>query len=139
MEDEEFKKNIEELFQLFKKLVEKHPMEEIPGMSRFQYEQLKTFLSSYESMKDHISFEMVHQVNEPMKQMLAMFIKQLRDQLGEEAVVIQPVEKLSEPNDAEKDLRIIDEMLTKPGLTEAEMDQLLDRRLAIQKTMGVSS
>ena len=37
MEDEEFKKNIEELFQLFKKLVEKHPMEEIPGMSRFQY------------------------------------------------------------------------------------------------------
>ncbi|MFZ4465347.1 MAG: hypothetical protein ACOYN5_15985 [Bacteroidales bacterium] len=139
MEDEEFKKNIEELFQLFKRLVEKHPMEEIPGMSRFQYEQLKMFLSSYESMKDQISFEMVHQVNEPMKQMLAMFIKQLRDQLGEEAIVIQPVEKLSEPNDAEKDLRIIDEMLTKPGLTEAEMDQLLDRRLAIQKTMGVSS
>ncbi len=139
MEDEEFKKNIEELFQLFKRLVEKHPMEEIPGMSRFQYEQLKMFLSSYESMKDQISFEMVHQVNEPMKQMLAMFIKQLRDQLGEETIVIQPVEKLSEPNDAEKDLRIIDEMLTKPGLTEAEMDQLLDRRLAIQKKMGVSS
>jgi hypothetical protein len=137
MEDEEFKKNIEELFQLFKKLVEKHPMEEIPGMSRFQYEQLKTFLSSYESMKDHISFEMANQVNEPMKQMLAMFIKQLREQLGEEEIVVQPVETLSEPNNAGHELKVIDEMLTKPGLSEAEIDQLLDRRLAIQKTLNV--
>lgn len=139
MEDEEFKKNIEELFQLFKRLVEKHPMEDIPGMNRFQYEQLKSFLSNYESMKDQISFEMLHQVNEPMKQMLATFIKQLREQLGEEEIVVQPVEKLSAPNDAETDLRMIDEMLTKPGLTEAEIDQLLDRRLAIQKTMGIST
>lgn len=139
MEDEEFKKNIEELFQLFKRLVEKHPMEDIPGMNRFQYEQLKSFLSNYESMKDQISFEMLHQVNEPMKQMLATFIKQLREQLGEEEIVVQPVEKLSVPNDAETDLRMIDEMLTKPGLTEAEIDQLLDRRLAIQKTMGIST
>lgn len=139
MEDEEFKKNIEELFQLFKRLVEKHPMEDIPGMNRFQYEQLKSFLSNYESMKDQISFEMLHQVNEPMKQMLATFIKQLREQLGEEEIVVQPVEKLSVPNDAETDLRMIDEMLTKPGLTEAEIDQLLDRRLAIQKTIGIST
>lgn len=137
MEDEEFKKNIEELFQLFKKLVEKHPMEEIPGMSRFQYEQLKTFLSSYESMKDHISFEMANQVNEPMKQMLAMFIKQLREQLGEEEIVVQPAETLSEPNNAGQELKVIDEMLTKTGLSEAEIDQLLDRRLAIQKTLNV--
>ena len=67
MENDDFKKNIDELFRLFKRLVEKHPIEDMPGMNRFQFEQLKLFLSSYESMRDQISFEMADQVNEPMK------------------------------------------------------------------------
>lgn len=142
MENNDFKKNIDELFRLFKRLVEKHPIEEMPGMNRFQFEQLKLFLSSYESMRDQISFEMANQVNEPMKEMLVMFIKQLREQLGEEAfesATIEPTKNVSQisPEISTKDLDIkkIDELLTNPSLTEAEIDNLLDQRIAIQKSL----
>ncbi|MDO8896609.1 MAG: hypothetical protein Q7V19_03095, partial [Bacteroidales bacterium] len=83
MEQEDFKKQIEELFRLFNKLMEQHPMEDIPGINRFQFEQMKMFLKNYDTMKDQISFEMMGQMNEPMKQMIGLFIKQLKRELGE--------------------------------------------------------
>ena len=142
MENDDFKKNIYELFRLFKRLVEKHPIEDMPGMNRFQFEQLKLFLSGYESMRDQISFEMANQVNEPMKEMLVMFIKQLREQLGEEAyesAVIEPVKNVTQNVPAnsskEQEIKKIDELLTNPSLTEAEIDHLLDQRIVLQKSL----
>lgn len=142
MENDDFKKNIDELFRLFKRLVEKHPIEDMPGMNRFQFEQLKLFLSSYESMRDQISFEMANQVNEPMKEMLVMFIKQLREQLGEEAyesATIEPVKSVSlnvpSNSSKEQEIKKIDEQLTNPSLTEAEIDHLLDQRIVLQKSL----
>jgi len=135
MENDDFKKNIDELFRLFKRLVEKHPIDELPGINRFQLDQLKMFLSSYESMRDHISFEMAGQVNEPMKEMLVMFIKQLREQLGEEAFESASYEIAPVNSTNELDIKKIDELLTQPGLTETEIDQLLDRRIALKKSM----
>ncbi|NOU45846.1 MAG: hypothetical protein HOO86_02150 [Bacteroidales bacterium] len=140
MENDDFKKNIDELFRLFKRLVEKHPIEDMPGMNRFQLEQLKLFLSNYESMRDQISFEMVNQVNEPMKEMLVMFIRQLREQLGEEAfesaIAIESPDAVSDKvSDKELDIKKIDELLTNPALTEAEIDNLLDQRIALQRLL----
>jgi len=140
MENDDFKKNIDELFRLFKRLIEKHPIEDMPGMNRFQLEQLKLFLSNYESMRDQISFEMVNQVNEPMKEMLVMFIKQLREQLGEEAfesaIAIETPGAVSDKvSDKEFDIKKIDELLTNPALTEAEIDNLLDQRIALQRLL----
>jgi hypothetical protein len=136
MENDDFKKNIDELFRLFKRLVEKHPIEDMPGMNRFQLEQLKLFLSNYESMRDQISFEMVNQVNEPMKEMLVMFIKQLREQLGEEAFESAiAIESPGPVSDKELDIKKIDQLLTNPALTEAEIDNLLDQRIALQRLL----
>jgi hypothetical protein len=128
MDQEDFKKQIEELFRLFNKLIEKHPMEDIPGINRFQFEQMKMFLKNYESMKDQISFEMMGQMNEPMKQMIGLFIKQLKRELGEpEHFEEAPLAIAEEVNDIAK----IDEMLSKPGLSEVEIDRLLDERASL--------
>lgn len=129
MENDDLKKNIDELFRLFKKLIEEHPVEDMPGINKFQYEQLKLFLQNYESMKEHLSVEMMGQMNEPMRQMLAMFVKQLREQLGEEATETQTAGHKTMQLDVER----IDEMLRNPNLSEEEIDKLLDERARLNK------
>ncbi len=130
MENDDLKQNIEELFRLFKKLIDEHPIEEMPGVNKFQYEQLKLFLENYESMKDQLSVEMMGQMNEPMRQMLAMFVKQLREQLGEEA----PETKTPEQQNMQLDVERIDEMLRNPNLSEEDIDRLLDERAKLNKS-----
>lgn len=129
MENDDLKQNIDELFRLFKRLIEEHPVDEMPGVNKFQYEQLKLFLQNYESMKDHLSVEMIGQMNEPMRQMLAMFVKQLREQLGEDAFETHtPQQKIMQ-----LDVQRIDEMLRNPNLSEEEIDKLLDERAKLNK------
>jgi len=106
-----------------------HPVDEMPGVNKFQYEQLKLFLQNYESMKDHLSVEMMGQMNAPMREMLAMFVKQLREQLGEDAFETPtPQQKIMQ-----LDVQRIDEMLRNPNLTEEEIDKLLDERAKLNK------
>jgi hypothetical protein len=129
MENDDLKQNIDELFRLFKRLIEEHPVDEMPGVNKFQYEQLKLFLQNYESMKDHLSLEMMGQMNEPMRQMLAMFVKQLREQLGEDvAEAHTPQQKIMQ-----LDVQRIDEMLRNPNLSEEEINKLLDERAKLNK------
>ncbi len=130
MENDDLKQNIDELFRLFKKLIEEHPVEDMPGINKFQYEQLKLFLQNYESMKDHLSVEMMGQMNEPMRQMLAMFVKQLREQLGEAPTESQSVEQKTMQLDVDR----IDQMLANPNLTEEEINRLLDERAKFNKS-----
>jgi len=125
MDNAEFKKQIDELFRLFNKLMEKHKAEEIPGINSLQLEQMKMFLRNYETMKDHISFEMMGQMNEPMRQMIGMFIQQLKQELGEESIA----ELQDKPIEIQIDtIEHIDAMLRRPGLNEVEIDRLLDER-----------
>jgi hypothetical protein len=129
MENDDLKQNIDELFRLFKRLIEEHPVDEMPGVNKFQYEQLKLFLQNYESMKDHLSVEMMGQMNAPMREMLAMFVKQLREQLGEDvAEAHTPQQKIMQ-----LDVQRIDEMLRNPNLSEEEIDKLLDERAKLNK------
>lgn len=130
MDNNEFRKQIDELFRLFKKLMERYPMEDMPGLNRAQLEQMKLFLKNYEQMKDQLSFEVMGQVNEPMKQMISLFIKQLREELGEEEPLENPVQEIRA-----KGLTVeeIDRMLQQPGLSEEEIDRLLDERAKIKQ------
>lgn len=136
MEQDDFKKDIEELFRLFNKMMDQFPEENFPGMDKTQLQQLKLFLRSYETMKDRISMELSGTMNEPMRNMLRMFIKQMRDQLGEDDVfrVEQkeevPIIKLET---SERTIEYIDEMLRRPGLKPSEIDRLLDERANLTK------
>lgn len=143
MEDDDLKKQIDELFRLFKKVMEKYPPDDVPGMDKAQLEQLKAYLTQYESVKDQFSVEMFSMMDNGMaKQFISMLIKKLREQLGEDADIDEI------PEDHIKDVEIkerafeslqtgenyqslidaIDAQLKNPDLTDDEMDTLLDKR-----------
>ena len=129
MEDENFRQELEDLFKLFKRLIEKEASEGIQGMDPQQVEQLKAFMARFDDVKEKLKVEEVH-VDPISKMMVSSLVKQLREELGPDALV----------DDDDTDLAIeeattveaIDELLKNPNLTEQEIDDLLDKRMQIQ-------
>ena len=144
MENEEINKQMEELFRLFKKMMEKYPPDSMPGIDRAQAEQLKMMLSNYDSMKVSFSSDMFGFFDEETtKKILAKLISQLREQLGEDAEEV--VEKVSLVEQKEKEfeqlptqdrymalLDAIDAELKTPNISMEKIDELLDKRKEIQ-------
>ncbi len=132
MEDEKFKQELDELFRLFKKLVETESLDNVPGVDSTMLKQFQFFFSNYETMKDQIGAQLQGQFGEPVKQMVSTLVKQLRSQLGEDEYTnveevenITPVIKLE---GTQSSLQEIDAMLKNPELTEDQINELLDRR-----------
>ena len=135
---------MEELFRLFKKMMEKYPPDSMPGIDKAQAEQLKMMLSNYDSMKVSFSSDMIGFFDEETtKKILAKLISQLREQLGEDAEEV--VEKVSLVEQKEKEfeqlptqdryialLDAIDAELKTPNLSMEKIDELLDKRKEIQ-------
>lgn len=128
MEDENFRQELEDLFRLFKRLVERESLDEIPGVDSQQIEQLKTFMAQFDNIKDQLKMEKV-QVDPFTKMMVSTLVKQLREQLGDDIEGIGEIEEsrhvaIEEPTS----IAAIDEMLKNPDLTDNEIDALLDKR-----------
>ena len=128
MEDENFRQELEDLFRLFKRLVERESLDEIPGVDSQQIEQLKTFMAQFDNIKDQLKMEKV-QVDPFTKMMVSTLVKQLREQLGDDIEGIGEIEEsrhvaIEEPTS----IAAIDEMLKNPDLTDDEIDALLDKR-----------
>ena len=143
MENEELKKQIDELFRLFKKVMEKYPPDDVPGMDKNQVEQLKAYLTQYELIKDQFSVEMFSMMDSGMAQnFISILIKKLREQLGEDADIddlpadhikdVELKEKAFESLQTGENYQVlieaIDSQLKNPDLSEEEMDALLDKR-----------
>lgn len=139
---------MEELFRLFKKMMDKYPPDSIPGMDKAQAEQLKMMLSDYDSMKISFSPGMMGMFDEETTQkILARLIEQLREQLGEDAYDVE--EQISVIDKKEKEFEqlptrdryvalidAIDSELKRPDITMEEIDNLLDRRKSIQDSIA---
>lgn len=132
MEDEKFKQDLDELFRLFKKLVETKSLDDVPGVDGMMLKQFQFFFSNYETMKDQIGDQLQGQFGEPVKQMVSDLVKQLREQVGEEHF-----DYIEEIEDTEPKLKIIsnnpsveeiDNLLKNPNLTEDQINELLDNR-----------
>ena len=137
MDIEKFKQELDELFRLFNKLMEKQgsEMENIPGINKMMVEQFKVFFTNYESMKDQIAYQLQGQFGDSIQEMVETLIRQLRDELGEEDWMIAPdtdvpISHTVQQNmsDPEKEIAEIDELLKNPDLTPEQIDELLDRR-----------
>ena len=152
MEDENFRKELEDLFRLFKRLVEKESLNELSGIDPQQMEQLKAFMAQFDDVKDKIKIEMVH-VDPFTKMMISSLVKQMREQLGDdydqfdEIERISPEELISQREEQLKDvtdetarcrslLETIDEQLKNPDLSDEEIDALLDKRSQISAKMS---
>ena len=141
---------MEELFRLFKKMMEKYPPDSMPGIDKAQAEQLKMMLSNYDSMKVSFSSDMFGLFDEETtKKILAKLISQLREQLGEDALEEETVKQVSVVEQKEKEfeqlptqdryvalLDAIDSELKKPNLSMDEIDALLDKRKNIQDAIS---
>lgn len=157
MEDENFRQELEELFRLFKRLVEKEALNELAGVDEKQLEQLKAFMAQFDDVKDKLKIDMVH-VDPFTKMMISALVKELREQLGDdmdslggyddedvkrispEDVVRQREEQLKDVSDETARnrslLETIDEQLKNPNLTDEEIDALLDRRTQISNKLS---
>ena len=151
MEDENFKKELEDFFKLFKKLIEKESLGDLPGVDPQQVEQLKMFMAQFDDVKDELKVEMLH-IDPFTKMMISTMVKQLREQLGPdfdedetpkidvEEIINQREEELKPLTDeAQRNLSLIetiDEQLKNPDLTDEEIDNLLDRRSQISSKLA---
>ena len=135
MEDEKFRQDLDELFRLFKKLMEDKSIDEVPGIDKNMLQQFQFFFSNYENMKDQIIYQLQGQFGEPVKEMVRTLVKQLREELGEEYDFIEQEEEtpVVQIDDLGNDIKKIDEMLKDPNLTPEQIDELLDKRAGLTK------
>ena len=78
MNDENFNNDLDNLLNMFKKLMENQDLDAIPGINEEQKEQLKLFLSEFDEMKDDMKFE-IYKLDPFTKQMVTMFMGQLKN------------------------------------------------------------
>ena len=128
-EERSFKENLDLLIRLFKKLKDKTPMDEIPGIDKNMYQNFDMFLKNYENMRDQISEELLQNFGEPMKKMIADLVEQLKNEVGDD---FEEENQSVEMKEFRRDVAQIDELLKNPGLSEEEVDQLLDERMKLK-------
>lgn len=130
MEDEKFRKDLDELFRLFKKMVETKPLGEVPGVDKFMLQQFQFFFNNYENMKDQIANQLQGQFGDSVKDMVSSLVQQLKEELGDDdfTLEIKEVKPMVSIENVGNDKSKIDEMLKNSQLTEEQINELLDKR-----------
>jgi hypothetical protein len=139
-EERSFNENLDLLIKLLRKLKDKTSYEEYPGMPKMFLANFDFVINNYEMMKNQISEQLLSQFGEPIKKMVADMVDQLKEELGDdfELETEQPATKivLKETDDTMKAIAQIDALLTKAGLTEEELNKLLDERSRLKKRLS---
>jgi len=132
-----FNENLDLLIRLLRKMKDKSQFEGIPGVPKSFVANFEFFIQNYERMKDQIAAQLLQQFGEPIKQMVADMVDQLKEELDEDPMLATPDEPASPAEipvitGQKKTVEEIDEMLRKPGLSEEEIDRLLDERKKVK-------
>jgi L-lactate utilization protein LutC len=131
--DRSFSENLDLLIKLLRRLKDKSQFEGMPGVPKMFISNFDFFLRNYEQMKDQISAQLLQQFGEPIKQMVADMVDQLQDELDENMLTsVEPDAETPVITGQKKTILEIDEMLKKPGLSEEEIDRLLDERKRVK-------
>jgi hypothetical protein len=131
--DRSFSENLDLLIKLLRKLKDKSQFEGMPGVPKMFIMNFDFFLQNYDKMKDQISEQLLQQFGEPIKQMVADMVEQLQDELDQNLIP-----ETETPFDSpvitghKRTVEEIDDLLKKPGLSEDEIDQLLDERKIVK-------
>ena len=153
MEDDNLNNGLDSLLNMFKKMMEQQDLDAIPGITEEQKEQLKMFLEDFDEMKDEMKVE-IYKLDPFSKQMMEMVMGQLKNisdpkLTGDQPIV--PIETPEPPVNKEKQLTdipgttenleahlaAIDDQLRQPGLSDEEINRLLDERSAIAQELRV--
>lgn len=144
MEDNNFNNDLDNLLNMFKKLMEKQDLDAIPGINEEQKEQLKMFLSEFDELKDDMKIE-IYKLDPFTKQMVGMVMGQLKNFAGEaqqpnpasasQETTMHKEKQLTDipgtTENLEAKIASIDEKLRNPNLSDDDINLLLDERTAI--------
>ncbi len=133
--NESFKRDLDELMRLFKKIREKSGDERFEQIDPMLKQHLDFVISNYDTVKDSMQIEMLNKMGFPVQQMLRQFIQMMKMDLGEDFTsdYIQdeaqpPTVAEPPPENYDDDIKKIDQMLKNPNLTEEQINNLLDKR-----------
>ena len=145
MDDNNLNNGLDDLLNMFKKMMENQDLDSIPGINEEQKEQLKMFLEDFDELKDDMKVE-IYKLDPFTKQMVGMVMGQLQNFTGSNPQVATqntvpqepPVNKEKQLTDIpgttenlEAHLAAIDDQLRQPGLSDDDINRLLDERTAI--------
>ena len=148
MDENNLNNGLDDLLNMFKKLMEGQDLDAIPGINEEQKEQLKMFLEDFDELKDEMKVE-IYKLDPFTKQMVGMVMGQLKNFTGEQPnanLTVTPqepsVNKEKQLTDIpgttenlEAHLAAIDDQLRNPDLSEEEINRLLDERTAIMNEL----
>ena len=131
--DRSFSENLDLLIKLLRKVKDKSHFEGMPGVPKMFVMNFDFFLQNYEKMKDQISEQLLQQFGEPIKQMVADMVDQLQDELDENLLSdVEPAAESPVITGQKRTVEEIDKLLKRPGLSEEEIDRLLDERKKVK-------
>ena len=147
MDDNNLNNGLEDLLNMFKKMMENQDLDAIPGINEEQKEQLKMFLEDFDELKDDMKIE-IYKLDPFTKQMVGMVMGQLKNFGGDiqqpQNTVLQPspIKKEKQLTDIpgtnenlEAQLAEIDNQLRNPDLSDDDLNRLLDERGAITREL----
>ena len=152
MDDNNLNNGLEDLLNMFKKMMENQDLDAIPGINEEQKEQLKMFLEDFDELKDDMKVE-IYKLDPFTKQMVGMVMGQLQNFTGNNPQVTTqsttpqepPVNKEKQLTDIpgttenlEAHLAAIDDQLRQPDLSDDDINRLLDERTAIMEELKVN-
>ncbi|MBP1667904.1 MAG: hypothetical protein H6Q21_270 [Bacteroidetes bacterium] len=123
----DFIENLDLVLEIFRRFKEKMA----DGKTTVDQAFVKNFddiIRNYQIIREEIPEDLVSKFGMPIQLMAIQLVEQLRKELDGEA---------KDSHDTEKETRI-DDMLRNANLSDAEIDDLLDKRLAIQKRYSLS-
>ena len=149
MENDNLNNGLDDLLNMFKKMMENQDLDAIPGINEEQKEQLKMFLEDFDELKDDMKVE-IYKLDPFTKQMVGMMMGQLQNFTGNNSQVATqntvpqepPVNKEKQLNEIpgttenlEAHLAAIDDQLRQPDLSDEDINRLLDERTSIMKEL----
>ena len=149
MDDNNLNNGLEDLLNMFKKMMEGQDLDAIPGINEEQKEQLKMFLEYFDELKDDMKVE-IYKLDPFTKQMVGMVMGQLKNFTGDMQQNANPATVSQEPpvnkekqlidipgttENLEAHLAAIDDQLRQPNLSDEDINRLLDERTSIMKEL----
>ena len=136
---ESFAENINRLIELFSKIKERADKGMIEGLDPAFIQNLDLLVRNYQMMRNQLPDEVINQMGEPIKEMIAQMIDKLNVEFAEDHsfTITEEIKKAEDPSveklSTEDQIKQIDARLSKPGLTSKELDELLDKRAGLQR------
>ena len=148
MDENNLNNGLDDLLNMFKKMMENQDLDAIPGIDEEQKEQLKMFLDDFDELKNDMKIE-IYKLDPFTKNMVGMVMGHLKNFPGMEMMTqntvpqAAPVKKEKQLTDIpgtnenlEAKLAEIDKQLRNPDLSDDDLNRLLDERSSIVEELG---